>query len=246
MDGIKDPLLINENTLTKTTVFSKEGDLIVVQKKPLKDLKRLGTLVSVNDRYSKYETEEEEIMVITHAEKDDITKYMKKKRTISRESPQDYRCIRDLVYNQDITWIYNILDSISEQEKIIYSNDMFVLLPDIKWDCEDMEKLYYLVIVRDRSLKSIRDITRKDIPLLKSIKTECLKCISEKHDITEDTLRVYLHYRPSFWHLHIHINVLTFYGYSISVDRSIMLDDVIQNVEMRDDYYQKATLTYVK
>lgn len=73
-------------------------------------------------------------------------------------------------------WVYNILEGKSEQDRIIYDNkcdrEGFVLLPDLKWDGLTKETLYLLAIVRQRGIKSLRDLTEEHLPLLKRVRDE--------------------------------------------------------------------------
>lgn len=48
----------------------------------------------------------------------------------------------------------------------------FVLLPDLKWDGLTKETLYLLAIVRQRGLKSLRDLNETHLPLLKRVRDE--------------------------------------------------------------------------
>lgn len=57
-------------------------------------------------------------------------------------------------------------------------------------------------------------------------------------------LRVYLHYQPSYYHLHVHFTALSYDAPGCSVERAHLLSDVIQNVELDAQYYQKRTLTF--
>ena len=46
----------------------------------------------------------------------------------------------------------------------------FILLPDMKWDGHQIEDLYLVAIVHTRSLRSLRDLTDKHLPLLRNIR----------------------------------------------------------------------------
>lgn len=80
-----------------------------------------------------------------------------------------------------LQWVYNILDKKCEKERIIFEDpDMktgFVLLPDMKWDGKQLEDLYVVALVQDRTLHSIRSLTAEHIPLLDNIHKKGLVCI---------------------------------------------------------------------
>lgn len=94
-------------------------------------------------------------------------------------------------------WVYNILERKSETERVVYENthpsDGFVLLPDLKWDGKQVETLYLLAICNDRSIKSIRDLNQKHLPLLNNILNEgsvSISLLNHKHlnQLTHDEI----------------------------------------------------------
>ena len=50
------------------------------------------------------------------------------------------------IIDQDTKWIHNILDSKSEHESILFENEHFVLLPDPKWDYQNVDELIVFMI----------------------------------------------------------------------------------------------------
>lgn len=81
-----------------------------------------------------------------------------------------------------LQWVYNILEKQSEVERVIFEDpDMktgFVLVPDMKWDGKQLEDLYVVALVQDRSLHSIRSLTAEHIPLLENIQQKGLVRVS--------------------------------------------------------------------
>ena len=148
-----------------------------------------------------------------------------------------------------LQWVYNILDHKKETERIAFEDPCkengFVLLPDLKWDNKSIETLYLLGIVHRRDLKSIRSLTSEHLPLLKNVRDKGVAAIQEKYDIDRAQLRIYLHYQPSFYHLHVHFTYLKHDAPGIFCERSHLLDSVINNIELMPNYYQKATLSFV-
>lgn len=70
------------------------------------------------------------------------------------------------------------------------------------------------------------------------------KKIFEKYNVPASQLRVYLHYQPSFYHLHVHFTYLRHEAPGIYAEKSHLLDTVINNIEMIPNYYQQATLPF--
>lgn len=66
-----------------------------------------------------------------------------------------------------------------EVERIVYEDldpdNGFVMVPDLKWNGE-IDTLYILAIVNKRDIKSIRDLTKEHLPLLKNIRKK--GCVS--------------------------------------------------------------------
>lgn len=165
--------------------------------------------------------------------------------------------------------MYNILERKSEADRIVFEDrdpiDGFILLPDLKWNGTTLDTLYLLAIVNDRNIKSLRDLNGTHIQLLRNIKEKgCVrnkiyiifcnlhiflsmlqKIIEEKYGITRSQLRIYLHYQPSFYHLHVHFTYLKHEAPGILAERAHLLSNVISNIELLPDYYQKVTLPFV-
>lgn len=146
-------------------------------------------------------------------------------------------------------WLYNVLDHQQEVERIVFEDPCeklgFILLPDLKWDGVTLETLYLLAITRERNIKSLRDLTDEHLPLLYNIRDKGISCIAEKYNIPRSQLRIFFHYQPSFYHLHVHFTNLNHEPFGIFCEKSHLLDTVIQNIELSSQYYQKATLPFV-
>ena len=153
-------------------------------------------------------------------------------------------------------WIYEILEGKRETNKIIYAdtdkNNGFFLLPDPKWDYYK-NHLYLLAIVNNKDLLSLRDLTHDNLPLLENIKSVCSNLICNGFHYNEQLIklsstkiRFFIHYVPSYWHLHIHI-VSTDYGYKgMSINEAHYLDDVIHNIKLDSNYYKNKTINFIE
>ena len=75
-----------------------------------------------------------------------------------------------------LQWVYNILEKKKEADRIIYENadaeNGFILLPDMKWNQEQLDDLYLVAIIHRRGVKSVRDLDQSHLPLLKNILQE--------------------------------------------------------------------------
>ena len=69
--------------------------------------------------------------------------------------------------------------------------------------------------------------------------------ILQTFGVPGDELRVYLHYQPSYYHLHVHFTHLKFAAPRSHVGEAHLMDDVIDNIEhIANDYYQRKTISF--
>ncbi|OLY84123.1 m7GpppX diphosphatase [Smittium mucronatum] len=171
------------------------------------------------------------------------------------ETVQMYQAVTlDYIKNDPISriqWVYNILESKAETDKVIYRNDDpldgFVLLPDFKWDGVSLSSLYFIAFVTDKSIKSLRDISFSNLTLLKTIKSKATQAISAKYpDFDVRQLSFYVHYHPSYYLFHVHITNVNIDSKGCIAGRAHLLDAIIDNIEnIRPDYYQVASIPLI-
>ena len=71
------------------------------------------------------------------------------------------------------------------------------------------------------------------------------EAIGTKYGVCEDELRAYLHYQPSYYHLHVHFTHLSYAAPKTTVGEAHLLDDVVDNIENIDShFYSKKTLSF--
>lgn len=68
--------------------------------------------------------------------------------------------------------------------------------------------------------------------------------ILQRYGVPAARLRVYLHYLPSYYHLHVHFTALGFEAPGTAVERAHLLAQVVENLEHEPAYYQERTLTF--
>ncbi|XP_067658757.1 m7GpppX diphosphatase-like [Haliotis asinina] len=210
-----------------------------------------------NDIYSTYEATPPtdlsgfKTTVIYPATQKHIDKYSEHDQYIIRETPTLYEkvtlpCIESS--NFSMQWVYNILDKKSEAERIVMEDPDpdtgFVLLPDMKWDRKDIDSLYLVAIVHKQGIKSLRDLGQQHLPLLKNILEKGTIAIQEKYSVPKSQLRIYFHYQPSYYHLHVHFTHLRYEAPGFDALRAHLLEDVIDNIETCNDYYQNKSLSF--
>ncbi|CAL1287878.1 unnamed protein product [Larinioides sclopetarius] len=151
-------------------------------------------------------------------------------------------------YFSFIQWVHNILEHKSEAERIVFEDPDpqlgFVLLPDLKWDESEKSSVYLIAICHTKDVKSLRDLNASHLPLLKNIRKKALDAILKKYNIPSEKLRVFLHYQPSYYHLHVHFTSINKQVLGCQFEKARLLDTVISNIELLATYYQDVTLTY--
>lgn len=208
-----------------------------------------GNLLYENDRYYKYDIKgliEGTVTVITPASETELKEYDVKNKKIINESYDDYlKNMETHAKMSDKKWIYNILYNKKDNDMIVYEDEHFIMLPDMKWTDDNIKNMYYLIIVKRTDLYSLRNLTGKEITLLEHINYNALKIIKNKHNIDENKIRSYIHYHPSIWHLHIHFNHIDCLYATTSIDFSHQLTDIIQNLKIDGEYYKKISLKII-
>lgn len=94
----------------------------------------------------------------------------------------------------------------------------------------------YLVIFKDESLVTIRDLREKHLPMLEEIQSTVLRWVEAKH---RQRYFLYFHYMPSVFQLHLHVNSNQQH---INGSRAHFLSTVVRNLRQHSEYYKKALI----
>jgi len=148
-----------------------------------------------------------------------------------------------------LQWVYNILEKNREKcneiDRIIFEDpdpkNGFILLPDLKWDVKDKKNLDILLLVNRRDLNTVRDLKESHLDFLQNMLAMVPKIIKEKFGLPEKELRLFFHYPPSHYHLHLHVTS-TCVNVGALTERAILLQDVIENIKIKSDYYETRSL----
>jgi m7GpppX diphosphatase len=193
-----------------------------------------------NDIYEKYEATAEisgELIVCN-----DVSKMKRTEKKLVRETYEEYlTSLKKRDPNKD-KWIYNIIDGTSEQELILHRDESCIIIPTYMWDSVNIEKLHILCLPTDITLRSIRSLTANHIPLLEHMKKVTLETIKAKYGLDEYYLKIFFHYEPSTYHLHIHFINTAHYEARSSVEYSHELNNIIFNLSLYSQYYKVAIL----
>lgn len=137
-------------------------------------------------------------------------------------------------------WVYNILDGIAEQDKILYQDAHIVIAPNYTWntDSNNLNKMYLLVFPMCKELHSLRDLNSSHIELLTHIKNKTLDLIKDKYGFDSNIIKMFVHYAPTTYHLHVHFVLVSNTDVNSSVEYSHDLDSIINILKVKSDYFQ--------
>jgi len=169
-------------------------------------------------------------------------------------------------------WVRNVLDGTHEADRVILRDADWLLVRDPKFaDTCDLDQLYYLALFHDVRLRSLRDLSGEHLPLLRRVMAEATARVREAHFegnayvqaqeymraqgvelARPPQLVMFVQYHPTFWYLHVHVvtarsKLFTDWAGEavalIALDRMHKLEDVIEKLELREDYYADAVLS---
>jgi len=193
-----------------------------------------------NDIYEKYEATAQvdgELIICN-----DISLMPRSEKKIVGETYEEYlRYLHKRDPKKD-QWIYNIIDGTSEQKSILYRDEKCIVIPTYMWDSKNVDQLHILCITTDITLLSIRSLNSSHIELLEHMKRTTIQIIKNKYNINEYQLKMFFHYEPSTYHLHIHFVNVAHHESRSSVEYSHDLNSVIFNLSICCDYYQRSIL----
>jgi m7GpppX diphosphatase len=260
---------MNSKSIFVEGEFNGQSAVVILEKTPLTEDHVKGLLADteqnghslvkdfVNDIYGSYclypsaALNGVKTTIIHPATNKHIDKYLPQKFHILEESYADYMklTVPYIESSQfDIEWVYNILEHKKEADRIVFEDEDpdlgFILLPDLKWDQKQNTNLYLVAIIKKRDIKSLRDLTGDHLPLLENIRTKATEAICSKYAMDKSRLRIYFHYQPSYYHLHIHFTAMSFDAPGSQAERAHLLSNVISNLRVAPDYYQKATISF--
>ncbi len=133
-------------------------------------------------------------------------------------------------------WIYTVIDGNVPPSEIVLERTADWTLcrdvhaPDSKW----------LVVVHDTGLRSIRDLRRCHVPMLRQLQKHVRRAL-QTHLNTTTPVRFFLHHLPSTFQLHVHAHVEAV-GDDRIHSRRHDLKHVVRNLELDDHYYTKCIL----
>jgi len=188
----------------------------------------------------------DEIDVYFQCDKEHLNINKKSKYIIINETSKEYNTkilpyIKG-IYETNVKWIHNIINNKSEKDRIFYKDEKIIIAQDISWNTKNKEDFYILSIPTE-NIMTIRDLRKKHIPLLKHMKSECIK-IANNFGIDSNQLYFFFHYHPSFYHLHLHCCIVNHKELSTKYFRCKMLETIIMNLERNSHFYKNGDILF--
>ncbi|KAI0674140.1 scavenger mRNA decapping enzyme [Trametes maxima] len=207
--------------------------------------------------YSSVDRPDVKVNIVHPATEVHVRKYSRQEVAIVHETPALFRRIVQPYITafppSRTQWVENILNGVSEADKILFRDpdpeSGYVLLPDMKWDLTTLSSLYLVAISLNRSIRSLRDLNKTHLGMLRSIRQKAAQVVKERWGLDQGSLRMFIHYQPSYYHFHVHVVNANYQGLpGMSAGQAHLLDDIISLIECDPDespsILQRMTLTY--
>lgn len=98
-----------------------------------------------------------------------------------------------------------------ETGKILYDDPSpdigYIILPDMKWDLTTLSSLYLVAITHSKNIRSLRDLRKTHLGMLRSIRREAARVVEEQWGFKNGMLRMFVHYHPSYCESHLVVDV---------------------------------------
>lgn len=176
----------------------------------------------------------------------DFIDWLKAHTEIFTETYQIYKKISlpyiNSIYEKNVKWLNDLIFNFTEESNVIFRNQDMVLCKDIVWN-DNNQNQFYILGIPTKKIKTIRDLTLDDIPLLYAIKDKAIE-IAEQFNINKNKLYMFFHYHPSYYQLHLHICIIDHDALDSKFYRHYYLDDIINKLESNSDYWKYSTLKF--
>lgn len=131
-------------------------------------------------------------------------------------------------------WIYDIINNTFPAKR----EQIFIQAPE--WClCADQHQGHdarYLVIFKDTSLKTLRDLRDSHLPLLAEMQERVAAWLATRH---KKSFHMFFHYMPSVFQLHLHVTSKFQY---INMNRAHFLKRVVKNLQRDSEHYAQALI----
>jgi hypothetical protein len=149
--------------------------------------------------------------------------------------------IRRRCKDEDKQWIYNMIDRsepCNDNEIVYLEEDEWLLCKDIHQGTD----FRMLILFRDRSLRTLRDLRAEHVPLLRDVDRKVREWLNKTVSVVHvPKYEIYFHYMPSVYQLHAHVCMPGAYYNSM---RSHGLQHVVRNLAQDSLWYHNALIMF--
>lgn len=172
-----------------------------------------------------------------------IDKYRKKGYVLIKETQKIYyEKTLKFIENIDAShtkWIDNVL--YNNTEKILHNEEGKYIITQDYNSKDNASILNCLGIPFNNTIRSLRDLNASHLDLLESFLKGREK-IADIFKVNIGSIRCFIHYPPSFYYFHVHYLHTDYESNSTAVNRAWDLNSIIENIKMKNDYYQSVSL----
>jgi hypothetical protein len=132
-------------------------------------------------------------------------------------------------------WIFDLMKSATTPgEKIYHTTRDWLLARDLHRGTDNR----YLVIFKDPSLHTIRDLRAQHVDVLKDVVAFLRKWLPAQEPLCHGKYLMYFHYMPSVFQLHMHVSMRK----SSDTCRAHHVQHVLRNLGERETWYRDALI----
>lgn len=167
----------------------------------------------------------------------------KNKYIVKLDDYDDYLIFIDKKTKSDpqTKWIYDIIDNPHESYQFLYETGDFILVIENNMEhVDNIDKFHLLAFPKDRSIKSIRDLTADHIDLITTMMSVSKDYINDRYKIPHNEIESHFHYPPGVLLLHMHFELVN----NDKLRRPLRehpASEVIRNLKLDSNYYKNAT-----
>lgn len=138
--------------------------------------------------------------------------------------------------DKDKQWIYSLIDGKYSDEELVYRDDKdFMICRDIHPGSDKR----YLVIFKDRKLKTIRDLDQSHVPMLERVNQAVRDFLSVEHREDGRKYRIFFHYTPSVFQLHAHVTMMNAHHQNTRIQPLHLL---VRNLKESSTWYKDGLI----
>ena len=134
-------------------------------------------------------------------------------------------------------WIFELIAGrFAESETVFLDEQDWLLVEGCAYSGQSSR---YLVIFKDLALHTVRNLRQKHVEMLKDVQRKVRGFLETRHGSNQE-FRLYFHYLPSVFQLHMHVCSAA----PVDVNRRQYLSGVIRNLMAVDTWYRDALMLF--